>query len=409
MKYKYILAIVLLWMFIPSNVQAAQTTVKLSWHPHLDIIAVTDSEGDVTLIDAVLGDVLNEFAGTITGNPTNYDKAAWSWDGRYLALIRDFDVEIWERPWSRTDAKLVSTYQYYQQPSLSEPDVYPRALTWHPNNEWIATVIGGYIDVWSIDQNVLLYRFTGYQVGTLDLQWNDEGVFASGGSLGLGIIWDIETGEPHHYYNTFIRGRVQSAVITTLDWHPDGNLLALGTEDNSIRIWNTQSGDGSSYADDTSSLTTRPFYPNQLPPILSIKWSPDGKYIASSDEDGNLRIYEADTRELVQSVEIALGSQIHSVSWSPFGGRLAFSAKTGIVPKGVSSIRVATLASGDVRVFVPLPSLERLNTLIKQCTKIKTEITQTHQLPYLLTELEKVTETSASCKEDIRAMAAELQ
>lgn len=80
-------------------------------------------------------------------------------------------------------------------------------------------------------------------------------------------------------------------------------------------------------------------------PVWRVVWSPDGNHLASSCDDGSLRVWDVATWSLTQRIEAHTG-HIGCVDWSPDGKRL-FS---------VSDRRVAQIwdvASGE-RVGVPL-------------------------------------------------------
>src|SRR5439155_1112420 len=62
---------------------------------------------------------------------------------------------------------------------------------------------------------------------------------------------------------------------------PDGLALALAGDTGALRLWSMP--DGRERASDASSKET----------LLSVAWSPDGRFVAAGDTSGTVRIWEA--------------------------------------------------------------------------------------------------------------------
>ena len=64
--------------------------------------------------------------------------------------------------------------------------------------------------------------------------------------------------------------------------------------------------------------------------VYSISWSPDGNLLASGSSDGTIRIWDATTNELVRAVETQQDS-VWGVAWSPTGHQLASVGSNGTI------------------------------------------------------------------------------
>jgi WD40 repeat protein len=92
--------------------------------------------------------------------------------------------------------------------------------------------------------------------------------------------------------------------------HPDGTLLAVSTRGNSVAIWNFR--------------RERPIAPEMYghtQSVSSVDFSGDGKVLASGSEDGDIRLWDVETHELIGTLR-AQQKAIRNVAFSPQRGLL---------------------------------------------------------------------------------------
>ena len=89
-----------------------------------------------------------------------------------------------------------------------------------------------------------------------------------------------------------------------------GNLIASGSEDRTIRIWNASTGELQSTLSGHGGI------------VLSVCFSPDGKKIASSGKDKTVRIWDTATGAAVGS-PLTGDKRVNCVAFSPDGNTLA--------------------------------------------------------------------------------------
>jgi len=117
--------------------------------------------------------------------------------------------------------------------------------------------------------------------------------------------------------------------MNRLAWSPDGSLLASTSFDNTLKIWNADSG-----------LLVRTLSGHILP-VYCVAWSPDGLMLVSGSHDRTVRIWDASSG---QTVKVLQGHElgVYSLHWSPNGKIIA----SGDI---VATIRVWDAESGGLR------------------------------------------------------------
>lgn len=136
------------------------------------------------------------------------------------------------------------------------------------------------------------------------IAWSPDGtMLASGSTNGIIRLWDAMTGQLRHAF------KIQSSPVRSVVWSPDGSTLVSGNDDGAIRLW-----DSAGESRGTLSLTSTAIY--------SMDWSPDGRFLASTDRDRGVNIWDMEKRQHRCRVGINFHSA-YNVAWSPNGRLLA--------------------------------------------------------------------------------------
>lgn len=96
--------------------------------------------------------------------------------------------------------------------------------------------------------------------------------------------------------------------VLTVAWSPNGQRLASGSIEKTIRIWDVARGEC------LAKLEAHKGY------VYSVAWSPDGHRLATASADAIIRIWDAETWEILS---ILKGAYFTSLVWSKDGLKLA--------------------------------------------------------------------------------------
>jgi WD40 repeat protein len=131
-------------------------------------------------------------------------------------------------------------------------------------------------------------------------------VHGQGWSLGGGTlrIWDAANGKPMQVIRN--KGRVMWQVL----WSPDGKYLATGEQDGVTEIWDARS--------------LQPIHKLQGSGgfVDNLIWSPDGRRLAAGDDKGMLRAWDAESGNLLYA-QPTHTNNLKATAWSPDGRLIA--------------------------------------------------------------------------------------
>ena len=106
------------------------------------------------------------------------------------------------------------------------------------------------------------------------------------------------------------------SAVESVAYSPDGQLIASGSWDRTIRLWDANTGE---------LLQTLEGHTGW---VDSVAYSPDGQTIASGDRDNTIRLWDADTGEHLQTLK-GHTSAVDSVAYSPDGQTLVSGSLDG--------------------------------------------------------------------------------
>jgi WD40 repeat protein len=159
-------------------------------------------------------------------------------------------------------------------------------LAFHPEGQllaaggidWLATGgSDGAVSVWDVAQRQLVATFNR---GTTDIAFHPKGRWLAAVTLNDSIcVWDLQTGQLAFE----LAGHLDT--VTCIAYSPDGAWLVSGSDDRTLRFWNGLTGELAA----VQTLDT---------PIKALTFSPDGRYLFTGN--GNTTSYQLEVEPLLE-------------------------------------------------------------------------------------------------------------
>ena len=185
-------------------------------------------------------------------------------------------------------------------------------------------------------QGTTIYTFTGHSRGIRVLQWSpNSNRIATGSDDYTAKVWGATDGSNVVTYTG------HSSFVEGVAWSPDGSRIASGSADKTVQIWNPNTG------------TWYYTYTGHSLWVNRICWSPDGQYIVSGEQASKVgyvvqaRVWQVATGNTLV-VYKGHTNGIFSVAWSPDGKRVASCGYDGTLQiwEGLTGNLISTFNAG---------------------------------------------------------------
>ena len=200
---------------------------------------------------------------------------SYSPDGNKIAA-GGYDGTI--RLWDATTGESIKTFRTHTEA------VY--IVQFSPDGNKIATASwDNTMQWWDINTTENLKTFSGYKGGQPRMQYSPDGKI-------LAINWHTEVWLQEAFTGrqlTTLKGHKE--YVTCIAFSQDGNLIATGSKDKTVRLWHTKTGEN------TITLT------GHEERVFAAVFSSDGKTIVTASSDETVRLWDAHTGDHLRTIK----------------------------------------------------------------------------------------------------------
>jgi eukaryotic-like serine/threonine-protein kinase len=250
---------------------------------------------------------------TYTGHHSIVYSISWSPDGTYIASgSQDGECQVW------TAAKGTLTFLTHTtlQPPISDDFVQSLAWSRHDPPRVAIGFIDGTLQILDINNRQRIGSLNqGYTTNGI-LSWSpDEKYLAvcKGIIDHAVVIYEVAT------WNIIYTYQDHTDSVHVVAWSPDGQYIASGSKDTTIRIWEPLSGQ------------TRLIYKEHHGDIAALSWSNDSTKIVSSAQDYVVQTWETATGNTLHTHQYPSQAPMGKVAWSHNNKLIAAYPGTGSV------------------------------------------------------------------------------
>jgi WD40 repeat protein len=192
--------------------------------------------------------------------------------------------------------------------TLSAAEELVTAIAFSPDGKTLATGEGyseGAIKLWDLRTGNQMGQLEGHRSWIGCLKFLPNGNLASGSADQTIRIWDVTN---RRSLRT-LRGH--TSEVRSLDVSADGRVLASGSKEGIVLLWNLASLGERSPDWATIDPASKPG------PIFAFEFSPDGRFIGAVEDTRTIKIYDATNLHLVATPDLGLTGRIPRLLFSP--------------------------------------------------------------------------------------------
>lgn len=313
----------------------------VAWSPNGRQIAFsTGNSGHMLVYDVVRGEFINNDKDKEVALGVGIVSLDWSPDGQFVGFVStSTPVSLWQQSavkqnkflltegdishtlaFSRdgkevavAGAKGIRVYNFETEMVARTIESPATSVAYSPDGKTLASApLNGVVQLWEAETGKAIKTLTGS--ATSSLSWSADSKLLATTTSTTAVVWDVEAAKPKQTFDAcgiyppiwspgkpFINGiytntpsvcdpasgklltklEGHTAPVYAFGWSRDGKMLATGSADATVRLWEMPSG---------APLAT---YKGHTALVHAVTWMPDGKSLASASYDKTVRVWKA--------------------------------------------------------------------------------------------------------------------
>jgi len=262
---------------------------------------------------------------TLASHSAAFFSVSFSRDGRWLASgANDHSVRLWQIATGR------------EVPRLSGHTGRVQAVAFSPNSLQLASASNsGEVKLWDLNSTRAVYgqSYSGDRLHAVAFSDDGRWLAAAGTAQTIHLL-DLASKQTRNLPG-------HEAEVTSLAFIPNSSLLASGSTDKTIRLWDASNGN------------LVKIFPQLKEQVNALAISPDGSILAAGTAAGNVELFDLKAAATgTQHTLTGHSGEIFTLAFSRDGRWLSSAGFDGVVkiwsPQTASEVRALALASGEI-------------------------------------------------------------